>query len=106
MVEYASGIISDRSLQWTGKPAPYDEQFLQGKALEGRILLQEILILYMPSTYSVADVLHTYTYRMAFGSQIDYGLATASGLFQSVLGTVLLIISNTLNKKVTGHALY
>ena len=43
---------------------------------------------------------------MAFGSQIDYGLATASGLFQSVLGTVLLIISNTLNKKVTGHALY
>lgn len=66
----------------------------------------KILIMYMPSTYSVADVLHTYTYRMAFGSQIDYGLATASGLFQSVLGTILLIVSNTLNKKVAGHALY
>lgn len=66
----------------------------------------KVLILYMPSTYSVADVLHTYTYRMAFGSQIDYGLATASGLFQSVLGTTLLVISNKLNKKVTGHALY
>ncbi len=66
----------------------------------------KVLILYMPSTYSVSDVLHTYTYRMAFGSQIDYGLATASGLFQSVLGTVLLLISNKLNKTVTGHALY
>lgn len=66
----------------------------------------KILIMYMPSTYSVADVLHTYTYRMAFGSQIDYGLATASGLFQSVLGTILLIISNKLNKKAVGYALY
>lgn len=66
----------------------------------------KVLILYMPSTYSVSDVLHTYTYRMAFGSQVNYGLATASGLFQSVLGTVLLIISNKLNKKATGHALY
>ena len=65
----------------------------------------KILIMYMPSTYSVADVLHTYTYRMAFGSQIDYGLATASGLFQSVLGTILLLISNKLNKKATGYAL-
>lgn len=66
----------------------------------------KILIMYMPSTYSVADVLHTYTYRMAFGSQIDYGLATASGLFQSVLGTILLLVSNKLNKKATGYALY
>lgn len=66
----------------------------------------KILIMYMPTTYSVADTLHTYTYRMAFGSKVDYGLATASGLFQSVLGTILLIISNKLNKKATGHALY
>lgn len=66
----------------------------------------KVLILYMPSTYSVSDVLHTYTYRMAFGSQVDYGLATASGLFQSVLGTILLVVSNKLNKKATGYALY
>lgn len=66
----------------------------------------KVLLLYMPTTYSVADVLHTYTYRMAFGTKVDYGLATASGLFQSVLGTALLIISNKLNKKATGYALY
>ena len=66
----------------------------------------KVLILYMPTTYNVSDVLYTYTYRMAFGSQIDYGLSTASGLFQSVLGTILLIVSNKLNNKATGYALY
>lgn len=75
----------------------------------GTVLMQgwdKILILYMPTTYNVSDTLYTYTYRMAFGSKVDYGLATASGLFQSILGTILLIASNKLNKKATGHALY
>ena len=66
----------------------------------------KILILYMPTTYNVTDVLYTYTYRMAFGSKIDYGLSTASGLFQSLLGTALLLISNKLNNKATGYSLY
>ena len=49
-----------------------------------------ILLMYMPSTYSVADVLYTYTYRMAFSGVPNYGLSAASGLFQSVVGTALL----------------
>lgn len=64
-----------------------------------------VLLLYMPKTYDVADVLSTYTYRMAFGGSSDYGLSTASGLFQSVLGTILLITSNKLSRKVTGSSL-
>ncbi len=67
----------------------------------------KILLLYMPSTYDVADVLTTYTYRMAFGSGGgNYGLSAASGLFQSVVGTVLLMTSNWLNRKVTHNALF
>lgn len=66
----------------------------------------KVLILYMPTTYNVSDVLYTYIYRMAFGSRIDYGLSTASGLFQSILGMVLLISSNKLSTKATGYALY
>lgn len=66
----------------------------------------KVLLLYMPTTYSVTDVLYTYTYRMAFGSQVDYGLSTASGLFQSVLGTVFLLVSNKLSNKATGYSLY
>ena len=60
----------------------------------------------MPLTYDTADCLHTYTYRMAFGGMPDYSLSTASGLFQSVIATALLIFSNWANKKATGYALY
>lgn len=65
-----------------------------------------ILLLYMPKTYDVADVLSTYTYRMSFGQAANYGLSTASGLFQSVLGTVLLVVSNKLGKKASGYSLF
>lgn len=65
-----------------------------------------ILLMYMPSTYSVADVLYTYTYRMAFSGIPNYGLSAASGLFQSVVGTALMLISNTLSKKLTSSSLF
>ena len=66
----------------------------------------KILLLYMPKTYQVSDVLYTYTYRAAFGQTVNFGLSTASGLFQSVVGTILLIISNKLNKKATSYSLF
>lgn len=66
-----------------------------------------ILLLYMPSTYNVADTIYTYTYRMAFGGgNANYALSAASGLFQSVVGTVLLVGSNTLSKKLTDTSLF
>lgn len=59
-----------------------------------------ILLLYMPSTYNVADTVYTYTYRMAFsGGGSNYGLSSASGLFQSIVSTVLLVSSNYLSRK-------
>ena len=66
----------------------------------------KVLLLYMPLTYDTSDCLHTYTYRMAFGGMPDYSLSTASGLFQSVIATLLLVFSNWANKKATGYALY
>ena len=66
----------------------------------------KILLLYMPKTYCVADVLYSYTYRNAFGQTVNFGLSTASGLFQSIVGTMLLIISNALNKKATSYSLF
>lgn len=65
-----------------------------------------VLLLYMPQTYDVADVLSTYTYRMSFGGSNNYGLSTASGLFQSVLGLILLVTSNRLGKKASGYSLF
>ena len=67
-----------------------------------------ILLLYMPSTYNVADTVYTFTYRLAFGGGgSNYSLSAASGLFQSVVGTVLLIGSNALSRKVgEGNSLF
>ncbi|MBQ6383549.1 MAG: sugar ABC transporter permease [Clostridia bacterium] len=65
-----------------------------------------VLLLYMPKTYETSDVLYTYTYRMAFGNKIDYGVSTASSLFQSVLGTTLLLSSNALTRKFSEYSLF
>lgn len=67
----------------------------------------KILLMYMPKTYITADVLSTYTYRMAFGANSsNYGLSAASGLFQSIIGMVLLIGSNILSRKVTEQSVF
>lgn len=59
-----------------------------------------ILLLYMPSTYKVADTVYTYTYRLAFAGGSNYGLSAASGLFQSIVSTVLLLTSNAMSRKI------
>lgn len=66
-----------------------------------------ILLLYMPSTYNVSDTVYTFTYRMAFGGGVtNYSLSAASGLFQSVVSTILLIVSNSLGRKLSGYSLF
>ena len=80
--------------------------FVLGVGLSFSTGFDSILLLYMPSTYEVADTVYTYTYRMAFGSATDYSLSAASGLFQSVVGTVLLIGSNALSRKMTDSSLF
>lgn len=66
----------------------------------------KVLLLYMPSTYDTADCLTTFTYRMSFSGRPNYGLSTASGLFQSVASLILLIVSNTASRKLTDSALF
>lgn len=71
-----------------------------------KIGFDKVLLLYMPSTYEYSDVLYTYTYRMAFGSSINFGLSTASGLLQSVVAMILLIVGNKLSAAATNHSLF
>lgn len=68
----------------------------------------KILLIYSPSIYDVADCLSTYTYRMSFDAagMPNYALSAASGLFQSVVSTVLLLVSNWLSGKLTNTALF
>lgn len=62
----------------------------------------KILLLYNPSIYSTADVIATHVQRMGL-EKMQYGYSAAVGLFNSIVGTVLLIASNILSKKITDH---
>lgn len=57
-----------------------------------------IFNLYNSATYPVADVISTYVYRMGLG-QAKYDITTAIGLFQNVVGLILVLTSNWLARK-------
>ena len=65
----------------------------------------KILLLYSPANYEFADVINTYIYRMGL-QQYDYGLSTAVGLFNSIIGTIMLVGTNKICKKVTGSSMF
>jgi putative aldouronate transport system permease protein len=47
---------------------------------------------------SISDVISTYVYRVGL-QQFQFSLTSALGLFQSVLGITLVVITNGLAKK-------
>ena len=62
---------------------------------------EQILLLYSPPVYEVADILDTYVYRSGIIS-LKYSFATAVGLFKAILAAVLLLGSNVIAKRL-GH---
>ncbi|MCM3172244.1 MULTISPECIES: sugar ABC transporter permease [unclassified Paenibacillus] len=58
-----------------------------------------------PMTYSVGDILDTYVFRTGI-QQGQYSFATAVGLFQSVIGFILVFVFNKLSKKVSDGGLW
>lgn len=57
----------------------------------------QIFLLYNPTVYDVADTIDTYVYRRGMISA-DYSLATAAGLFKSVIAMILIIGTNKIAK--------
>lgn len=66
---------------------------------------EKILLLYNGSTYETADIISTYVYRRGILNN-DFSYATAVGLFQSVVGVLLLVIANTVSKKLSETSLW
>lgn len=62
----------------------------------------QILVFYNPSVYDTADVIGTYVYRIGLG-RANFSYATAVGLFESIVGFIMVLLSNLLSKKVTGR---
>lgn len=66
---------------------------------------ESILLLYQPTTYPVADVISTYSYRIGIENG-NYGLATAAGLFEAVVALILVSIANKISKRVSETSLW
>ena len=64
-----------------------------------------IILLYQPATYETADVINTYIYRQGLQSG-QYDLAGAAGLFNAVVAFVLVMIANTISKRVSRTSLW
>ena len=60
---------------------------------------EQILLLYSPSVYQVADIIDTYVYRSGLLS-MQYSFASAVGLFKSILALALMLIANSVAKRV------
>ena len=59
----------------------------------------QIYVLTNPTVNNISDVISTYVYRVGL-EQMQFSLTSAMGLFQSVLGMVLVLITNRLAKRV------
>lgn len=70
--------------------------------------LDRILLMYNPSTYSTADVIQTYVYRIAFQSTgfPDYSYGTAVNVVKSVIAFFLVTGVNKIADKVADARLF
>ncbi len=55
----------------------------------------QIYNMYSATVYSTADTLDTYIFRETFTTgALNFGYSTAIGLFKSVIGVILITVSN------------
>lgn len=66
---------------------------------------EKILLMYSPATYETADVIQTYVYRTGIIKQ-KIGYSTAVGLFNSVVGLVLIVTANSLSRRYTEISMF
>ncbi|MEE1442930.1 MAG: ABC transporter permease subunit [Blautia sp.] len=75
----------------------------------GRILntgYEKILAMQNQMNLSTSEVISTYSYKVSLVSTFpDFPLATAIGMFQSVIGLILVLIVNKIAKKISGNGL-
>lgn len=60
---------------------------------------EQIFLLYSPPVYSVGDIIDTYVYREGLVNA-NYGFSTAVGLFKSAIGLILIVVVNSVVKRM------
>ena len=62
------------------------------------VSLVKVMLMSRETTWETSDVISTYVYRQAMNAG-DFGMATAVGLFNSVINLILLLLANVASKK-------
>ena len=65
----------------------------------------QVFNLYSPSVYSTGDIIDTLVYRIGL-VDAQFSVATAIGLFKSVIAFILIVISNKLANKYAGYRVF
>jgi putative aldouronate transport system permease protein len=66
---------------------------------------EKVLLLYNPLTYETADVIATYVYRVGL-SNGQYSYGAAIGLFEAIIGLILVFTANAIGRRLTGSSLW
>ncbi|MEV4292401.1 ABC transporter permease subunit [Nonomuraea bangladeshensis] len=66
---------------------------------------EKVLLLYNPLTYPTADVITTFLYRMGVESS-NLSYAAAIGLFEALVGVVLIVSANLISRRAVGTSLW
>ncbi len=65
---------------------------------------EKVLLMYNPATWETSDVIATYTYREGILGSLGYG--SAVGIFNSIINLILLIIFNSIARRVSEVSLW
>ncbi len=65
----------------------------------------QILVMYNATVYKVSDIIQTYVYRIGLG-KMDFSLGTAVGLFNSLVGLILVLSTNAFSRATLGRSIW
>jgi len=74
----------------------------------GKILsvgYEKVLLLQNAANLNASEVISTYVYKVGL-EQFDYSFSTAANVFNSICNTIMLILVNTISKKMTEESLW
>ena len=66
---------------------------------------ERVLLLQQPVTFETSDVIATYVFRLGL-EQNNFSLGAAAGLMNSVVALVLVLIANTVSKRLSERSLW
>jgi len=68
---------------------------------------EKVLAMQNQNNISMSEVISTYSYKISLASSIpDFSYGTAIGLFQSLIGLILILVSNKVVNKMTGNGFW